>query len=287
MVVVEAVKEGGSVQRPPVQEIVTKTRSLPSLPVILTRIMELISSEKSNVKELERLIKKDQSLSCKVMAAANSAYCGLTQKVETISRGIVVLGFQKVKECCLGAGLMGVLCHGSSLNEEEAESLWKHSLATAEAATLVAARTGRVDTDLAFTAGLLHDLGKVLLVAYLAEVYGRGRYRSWRDAETVLGLDHQELGLGLAEHWNLPPVLAEAMARHHCPDSSLTYADLVATVHAADCLAGFLEEAGPAMPLPQAMEQLWLTPEELNFCLEELIQRYRHIEELWVRMSRA
>ena len=287
MVVVEAVKEGGSVHRPPVQEIVTKTRSLPSLPVILTRIMELISNDRSDVRELENLIRRDQSLSCKVLVAANSAYCGLTQKVETISRAIVVLGFKKVKECCLGAGLMGVLCHGSSLNQEEAESLWKHSLATAEAAALVAARTGRVDPELAFTAGLLHDLGKVLMVAYLAEFYGRGRSRSWRDAETILGLDHQELGLALAEHWKLPPVLAEAMARHHGPDSSLTYADLVAAVHVADCLSGFLEETGPAMPLPQAMNQLWLTPEDLNLCLEELIQRYRQIEELWNKMSRA
>jgi putative nucleotidyltransferase with HDIG domain len=275
------------VQRPPVQEIVANSRSLPSLPLVLNRILELINNDNSNVRELESLIKRDQSLSCRVLAAANSAYYGTTQKVETVGRAVVVLGFQKVREFCLGAGLMGLLGRSMSLDEDEAEAMWKHSLATAEAASSVARRSGIVDPELAFTAGLLHDLGKVVLAVYLTETYGPLKGRTWRDAEMVLDLDHQDLGLALAEQWGLPPSLAECMARHHCPDPSLTYAELVAAIHVADCLAGLLDKTGPAIPQPLALDLLGLLPEDTNGCLKELVERHREIEELWENMKRA
>ena len=286
MIIVEALREGRAVQRPPVQEVVIRTRSLPSPPLILTRVMDLINNERSEIDQLESLIRRDQSLSCRVLAAANSAYCGLAQKVETIGRAVVVLGYEKIRECCLGVGLMGLLNQGAPFHEREAEAMWKHSLATAEASAWLAKRSGGVEPELAFTAGLIHDLGKVALTAHMAQLYEGGPFRTWSEAEAILGFDHQELGLALAEHWRLPPVLAEVMARHHAPGPSLTYGRVVAAVHVGDCLAGLLGEGQPTLlPQPQAVDLLGLTQDDLNSCLKDLTVKYRDLEELWNSVS--
>ncbi len=97
---------------------------------------------------------------------------------------------------------------------------------------------------------------------------------TWRETELILGFDHQELGLALAEHWGLPPVLTEVVARHHCPGPSLTHAELVAAVHVADCLAGSGDDTPPEAPLPQAMDRLGLNAEDLRSCLEDSAPRH-------------
>lgn len=280
------------------QDLLRGINALPTLPGVLAKILQTLENQWSSVHDLEDIIKNDQSLSSKMLAAANSAYYGFPQQITTVHRSALVLGYDEVRKICMGASLVGFLSQAPGHDKALAEALWRHSLGVAEASRLLAQRQeGRrgLDTESAFTAGLLHDLGKVVLVAFFPEAARAMRELmareglTWRQAETALDLDHQDIGLYLAEHWNLPPMLSEVMGRHHEPDPSLKYLPMVLTVHLADWLVHDLrcerEDLDPTVHTPElilgAGEMLGLATADLQACRARLAARAESLEELW------
>lgn len=170
-------------------------RYVPTLPTVLSQILVLLK-ENSSAQELEAIIVNDQALSFKVLAVANSAYYGFRHQILTVSRAAVALGYEEIRNICLGASLMGFLHPSSFRNQNAAELLWLHSLTVADAATLLALRLDKSQRDAAFTAGLLHDLGKVVLAAFfpdeaaaLKELMTKENL-PYRQAEKALDMDH-------------------------------------------------------------------------------------------------
>jgi putative nucleotidyltransferase with HDIG domain len=218
-------------------------RYVPTLPTVLSQILSLLNKENSTAQELEDIIVHDQALSSKVLAVANSAYYGFRHQILTVSRAVVALGYEEIRNICLGASLMGFLHPSSFRNQKAAELLWLHSLAVADAAMLIADRLDKSQRDASFTAGLLHDLGKVVLAAFfpddvvaLKELMGKENL-TYRQAEKALDMDHGQVGEALGAHWDLPQQISEVMGQHHTPNAGLTYYNMVATAHVADYLA--------------------------------------------------
>lgn len=218
-------------------------RYVPTLPTVLGQILALLNKDTSSAQDLEAIIAHDQALSSKVLAVANSAYYGFRHQILTVSRAVVALGFEEIRNICLGASLMGFLHPSSFRNQNAAELLWLHSLTVADASNLIAARLQLPPSEPAFTGGLLHDLGKVVLAAFYPEevealksLMTREKL-AYREAEKALDLDHEQVGEALGEHWDLPVQFCEVMGYHHDPHSNLTSYNLVAAVHVADYLA--------------------------------------------------
>jgi len=286
---------GDPAQRPlPTRELLEGVTALPVLPHVFTLVLERLEDKRTSAKDLEKLIRRDQSLCSRVLAAANSAYYGFSRQVTTVQRATLVLGFDELRRICLGAGLGDFFSALGLKDDNEAAGLWLHSLAVAEAARLMAdSLTGGQQED-AFTAGLLHDLGKVVLAARLPRAYAtvrelmRRRGLSWVAAEELLGLDHQDLGLYLAEHWGLPPMLGEVMARHHQPLRELSYWPLVAVVHLADSLAHRVEgglgwpadPAGPE-PWPEVLAAFNLDGDKLGLLAQRVAARLADLNQVW------
>jgi len=218
-------------------------RYVPTLPTVLSQILALLNKETSSAQELESIIAHDQALSSKVLAVANSAYYGFRHQILTVSRAVVALGFEEIRNICLGASLMGFLHPSSFRNQKAAELLWLHSLTVADAATLIADRLDKNMRDAAFTAGLLHDLGKVVLAAFYPDEVAALKdlmtkeNLPYREAEKALDMDHGQVGEALGAHWDLPLQFSEAMGHHHMPHVGLTHYHLVAAAHVADYLA--------------------------------------------------
>ena len=229
------------------EELVKKIRNLPPLPTILSRIVETIEDPNSSASDLEEIIRHDTALTGKLLAVANSASYSFRQEVTTVSRAVVSIGFEEVRNLCVGICMMGFLHPSVFGHKERAQSLWLHALAVAEAASLMARGQDRVKPDQAFAAGLLHDIGKVVSEAYFHNEVNalhqlvEERRIPYQEAEKSQGIEHDKLGLLLGRNWRLPPVLNEAIGRHHRLGADLAYPEMVSTVHLADYLAYTLD----------------------------------------------
>lgn len=242
--------------------ILQQIGSLPTLSAVAVKVMRVASSGDADLREIASLIESDPALSAKVLALCRRADVGMSRRITTVDRAVVMLGLEAVRAALLSVEIHEVF---SQAMEREAPSsrsagdhatppavdrkeLWRHSIAVAAAAELIAeanapAMGGHTPQE-AFLAGLLHDLGKVALDALLPLTYGRvaslARDRGLNIAEVerrVIGLDHHSAGKRLAEHWGLPHALQDVMWLHGQPARLLPdvpHKALINVVTAAD-----------------------------------------------------
>lgn len=219
-----------------------KIRNLPTLPEVLASILASLDDPRSSVTDIEKKIRYDQALTTKLLAVANSAYYGFRHPITSVGRAVVAVGYNEVRNLAMGLSLVGFLHPSTFRHPAIARQLWLHSVAVSEASRLAARAMVVEDTDLAFTAGLLHDVGKVVLLAFfpdeVAELMGKmAGGRGLEEAEKEMDMSHQEVGKALAEHWELPASVAQVISRHHRPATTREHRELVAVVHLADFLA--------------------------------------------------
>lgn len=271
---------------------IKKIRNLPTLPSILAKLISTLDDPRSTARDLEEILRHDQSMTSKLLSVANSAYYAFRHSITTVRRAAVAIGFAEVRNICMGLSLMSFLHPGSFRNREAAESLWLHSLMTAEGAKVVAGQSGKQDQDIAFTAGLLHDMGKVVLAAFFPEdVEYLGRYMAEKEvtysqAEFELEMDHQTVGRALANNWRLPPLFAEVMGRHHLPTPYQPYSEVNATVHVANYLAhdlgfGDAYDTDAHELEPQSLEIVGISQVRLELVREKLDERREKVFHLW------
>lgn len=220
---------------------------LPALPHTLWRVMKLTSDPEATAADLARAVGADQALTAGILRLANSAFYGLSRKVATVKEAVVVVGFEMVRSMAMATSVSPFFkgkMEGYWLQRGE---LWKHSLACGATARLLARRSRMVPPEEGFVAGLLHDMGKVVLDVYVRQHYqailekveaGGGSFVA-AERET-LGYDHAQVGARLAERWNLPPALVEAIAHHHQPMAAPEHRGLACLTHLADLLAMML-----------------------------------------------
>lgn len=227
----------------PVEEIVRRVEDLPSLPQVVHRVIRLTEDPRATAADVSNAISCDQSLAANVLKLANSAYYGFARRIGTITEAVIILGFNTVRSLAFACSVYDVFkadVEGYSLARGE---LWKHSLACAMASRLVARRIKFRSPDQAFIAGLLHDIGKVILNFHVGASYeeiirnvGEGG-ASFQEAErAVLGYSHSDVGARVAEKWSLPEDLVAAIGYHHEPASAPAGRGLTAVVHVADAI---------------------------------------------------
>lgn len=277
------------------QNIIKGIRSIPTLPMVLTHLLSTLEDPNSSASDLENIIRNDPALTTKLLAVANSAYYGFREEIITVSRAVVAVGYTEVRNLCLGLGLMNVLNPSGFQDERTAVQLWLHSVATADVAGLIAARVRLPAPDVAFTAGLVHDLGIVVMAGFHPEVMEKiitlcqAENVGWVEAEAQVGVDHEKVGTALAEHWRLPGVLVACMGGHHRPRRQSPYSQYVAAVHLADHLTrdfGFEEwfTHGDLQVEQTAMDILKLDYQDVKLMVETVGQRRGTIESLWSQM---
>ncbi len=197
--------------------------SLPTLPTIAMQVLDLTQRVDVDIAEIARLISKDAALSSKILRTVNSSFYGRSQHVSTISHSLVILGLQSVKTLVLGFSLVSNLSKGQSKGFKHL-SYWKRSIYAATAARTMAARINMVQQEEAFLAGLLMDIGMLVLDTVLADEYGMLHANTKTHTELLaieldtLKTSHAQVGGVLAAQWKLPPLLAIPIASHHSPD---------------------------------------------------------------------
>ena len=226
------------------ENIDARLRQIPPLPQVVQDAMEILDRPDVDLRLLEQTLCQDPALVTQILRVANSPFYGLTRQISSIHDACLLLGIYTVRNVVLTAGVMTQFPTTGG-NYIDRQKLWEHAVGTAIAAKVIAGRCG-FDPELAFTGGLLHDIGKLVLDSYFPdETLAIVQYRDQqdcllRDAEMqVLGLDHGEVGARIADRWKLPVSLQQAIKHHHTPEQSDTLiADIV---HIADILCRGLE----------------------------------------------
>ncbi|MYM72221.1 HDOD domain-containing protein [Duganella sp. FT109W] len=226
-------------------DVVRTLDDLPSLPAVVMELLNSIDQDDVDISVLAKKVSYDQALTAKTLRLANSSLYGLQVKVTTIQQAITYLGFQTTRNLITAAAVTGCFAEGHCPGFDH-KAFWRHSIATAACAKVLA-RQMRFNQDYAFTAGLLHDIGRLVLVSCFPNHYAEAI--AWReqhdaymlDAErTVLGVDHVDAGLALAEHWNFSDTMRLAIGGHHDPEAPGA-GFLAAIIHVADAIVHALD----------------------------------------------
>ena len=226
-----------------IKKITQSIIGLPTLPTVITQMIGVIDNPKTSAKDVASLISTDQALTAKILKLANSAFYGFPRGIATVNHAVVVLGFDTVKNLGLSVSVLERFAGGSADTEFDRQKFWEHSIACGVAARMLAGKLRyRVEGE-AFAAGILHDIGKLILSQYFTDEFGEilALVRDedlyiGKAEEQVLGLTHTEIGHWLAEKWNLPDKLVAAIAYHHAPGSLERDAELPSLIHLADFL---------------------------------------------------
>ncbi len=224
-----------------------RIKEMPMLSVVASRLLELTGGDDHSLQDVAKIVENDAYLTTRVLRVVNSAAFAPIEPIHTVSKAIVYLGEKMVVGIAIGACSAKIFKNPLSGYEAAAGALWEHSLRTAIAAREIASYTKKViSSNLAFTAGLLHDIGKSVISEFLhgnvdemVNMCDEGRVENFLKAErNTIGTDHAEVGCELATHWHLPESLATVIRYHHEPNKSDDkYRPLVYAVHVGDLLA--------------------------------------------------
>lgn len=272
------------------QKIVEESQDLPTLSLVVTRVSEMVRDPRVSAGEVARVISEDQALTAKVLRLVNSSFYGFPQRVNNITRAIVILGFNRVRNLALTASVLSALPnrHGTF----SVASFWGHSVATAIASDTIA-RIMRFtgEEEDAFVSGLLHDIGKLTSIHLFRPefdaVLGCVAERNCLIVEAeqdVMGTTHAHVGGWLSRRWNFPESIAAAIRMHHQPELARQHRRLVMIVHVADVIAralglGFGGDMRIPVVDPTAWRELGLTREAVSQCMKETLDRTEQTKE--------
>ncbi len=272
------------------KKILNEVNDLPPMPQVAMKARQIVSDPNANYTELAKVIETDQAIATRVLKLANSAFYCSAGEVSTIHRAAVVLGtksLHKLLTLACSSSLLGNRLMGYEL---DAGDMWMHSLAVASGSGLIARKYNPELEDDAFSAGLIHDAGKLILDPYIqgrkhvfAELLEDGKVSFLEAERKALGFDHAEIASEVCEKWKIPSTVSNAIKYHHRP-SDAAEKDLALIVHVADSIAlmsgvgsgidGMLYEIDEA-----AMNHLGIAESDFNNIMYETAKYVRDVTQ--------
>jgi putative nucleotidyltransferase with HDIG domain len=280
-------------------DILQQVASLPPLPDTALKLMSVVSDPRSSVDQIVEAIRYDQAVTGQVLKLCNSAYFGLSRRVTSLNDAMVLLGTVKVLQLVMSVHTSSMLSKPQDGYGLEPGVLWRHSVAVAIGSSLVATRFNLTNVNLAFTAGLLHDIGKVVLNQYVAAEFREiirqvtEEKRTFAEAEQeVLGFSHCTIGAALGEQWSLPEPTVNCIRYHHYPSDLDPPDALVDTVYLANTLCVLLgigvgEDGLSYRADAGVMERHNLTESDLELLGIEIMSELTRVEQSFAEQSGA
>ncbi len=269
------------------QDVAAQVADLPTMSSSINQVISACDDPEISVDRISQAIVRDQALTAGVLRLANSAFYGHPRTINTISDASLLLGFSAIKSLAISTHTSRLLAGplpGYGLQRGE---LWDHSVAVAFTARRLAVAVDSAPVEEAFIAGMLHDIGKLILSSHMEDAFdevvalAQERRAPLHEVEVeLLGFDHAELGAQIAAAWNFPPELEEAIRCHHDPTAATLKPGLAGCVHVADagCILVAVGLDGPA--LADGMDRgslaaLGLTPEQFALAMDDVVDAIR------------
>lgn len=279
---------------PTIEELVLATpSSLGSYGPLILEIEAALRSPQCSLGSIGDIIEKDVDLTARLLRFSNSAYCGFSTKLSTVTEAISLIGIQQVQDLLTASSVIERFA-GLSSEYVSVQSFWQHSLATGIGARLIALEGRLPKPDRLFVAGLLHDIGRLVLFLQapkqaqkIFDLYRKERLLL-REAEVrVLGYDHQNIAEALLKSWKYPPSLVLAVGYHHLPSACEAAKVEAAVVHVADHLVNAMRVGSSGEkfvpPLnPQAWAALALKPEAAGQVITGIDEQFEAVQEMFL-----
>lgn len=210
-----------------VKTVVSNIRNLPTPPIVFQQIQKVINDPSVSAGQIASILSEDPAMSAKVLKLTNSAFYGLSREIESVKQAVLIVGIEAVKNLVLSASVLEMF--KGNIDQDYQNSFWRHSLATAFCSRMLVKNLKSqrmVESDPAFSAGLLHDVGKMILSCFLPKEYAEFRkmrvddkiHTDYELELQLFGYTHAQIGGCLAAQWKLPSKLAEAIVQHHTPE---------------------------------------------------------------------
>ena len=272
-----------------IKQVIANIRNLPTPPVVFHQIQKVINDPTVSADHIASILAEDPAMSVKVLKLTNSAFYGLSREIDSVKQAIVIVGMEAIKNLVLSASVLDMF-KGKNVDQEYNESYWRHSLATAFCSRLLARKErsrGIVDPDAAFSAGLLHDVGKMVISCFLPKEYGKFKEERESDRESldyevedrVLSFNHAQIGGFLSVQWKIPQKLGNAIIYHHQPqkceeEDALPYVVYIANYLAKKTFYDSGNEHLIGSIDPEILEYMQISPISLESYKDELREEY-------------
>lgn len=248
-----------------IEIIVDSIDRLPTLPVIYTRLSDLLARSDSTVKTIVEVISEDPTIAAKMLKIVNSAFYGFPKKIGNLQRAVVILGLNEIKSMVLATSILKTFAQLDSDYEFDMKSFWEHSVGCAVSAKIVAEAAYVKNPGDVFTGGLLHDIGKLIHALYLPQEFsrviadvGHTGIPMIESEQNILGFTHTHTGRILGEKWQFPEEIVNMVAQHHLEGDPPNVSKEVAAVHLGNtlCIAFGLGSAGEKV-VPTVDQKSW------------------------------
>jgi len=256
-------------------DILASVSSFPSMPGAAARLLTMLEDPEVTAAEIEDVLRFDPGLTAGVLRLANSSYFGFAHRIGSLRQAIVTLGSKQLVQMVMATCMSTVMNRDVQGYDMGAGDLWRHSIAVAVAAEGLVRSLGLAPEEEIFTAALLHDVGKLVLGAYVKETQGdmmRGAddEEEFQEAEQrILGADHAEIGARILETWSFPERIITAVRFHHRPDAAEPADAMIDLVHVGNMLCrmigvGIGRDGLQYAPAPGATQRLGLKTTHLE-----------------------
>ena len=272
--------------------LVKSAQKIATPPEIYNEINEVLNSSDSTLTDISEIVSKDPGVSSRVLKIVNSAYYGLTTKIETVTAGVQTIGTRQLRDLVLATSVMTRFEDVPS-DLIDLEKFWEHSLATAIAARSLADIRREANLESFFVGGMLHDLGRLVMIAKMPKEYTKAledcksTNRQLIELETEqFGFNHTDVGRELFKTWNLPTALEEVAGCHHQPQKATTATVLTSLVHVADIIVHSMEvghsgEVNIPQFSPYAWAQFGMIPELLTQVYQEVDDQFAALKTVF------
>ena len=229
--------------------LISQIESMPTLPTVALRVLEVTSSPGSSATDLMEIIGPDVSLTTKILKIANSPFYGLTREVSSLQHAVTVLGFKEIRNLVISTVAFESFKNFKQEDKFDIKRFWRHSFCCGLAAKIIAIELKSSSNEL-FVAGLIHDIGKlVMYITFPAEFLKlvdmisplKLKYTAFEAEKSVFEMIHDEVGMKLLQKWLFPESLITAVGFHHHPQDADKKSPFPIIVHIADILAHVYE----------------------------------------------
>jgi putative nucleotidyltransferase with HDIG domain len=225
------------------EKLIERINDVPPLPAIVVEVMRMTRNPSTTAKQLTDVISKDQGLTGNVLRLCNSAYYGLPRTVSSLNQAVMYLGFHTVRNLVITCSIHNFFNPKARIYGYDKGGLWIHVIACARVCDMICEKIRPDLRDTAYTAGLLHDLGQLIIgnqiedtADSIIEVMVNDNLTDIQAEEAIVGYSHNVLGAVVAEKWNFPTELVHAIRYHHQPDEVEENVILTDIVHVADTI---------------------------------------------------